>query len=933
MFKRGALLPLLLLAIGLGARPARATLDDVRLNEFLASNDSIFPDEDGDFDDWVELYNAGTDPVDLGGSYLTDNAGNLTKWQFPSTVLPAGGYLVVFASNKNRAVSGAPLHTNFALSKGGEYLGLVKPDGATIVSQFAPEFPPQVTDISYGIDPTGQPNYLATPTPDAANAAAIEVVLDLSFSAERGFYDAPFDLTISTPTSGAQIRYTTDGSLPTATHGTVYDAAIPISTTTTLQAAAFKSGAIPTTPITHTYIFLDDVLKQTGAGFPAHWGSARVDYAVDPTVVNSPAYSGEIKDDLKAVPTVSIVANLDDLFGRTRGIWSNPTLRDTAGERPVSTELIYPNGQDGFQINCAIRIEGRSSRTRTNPKHSIHMLFDSDYGPSRLDFPVFPDTPVHRFKGFTLRQGWQEGWLFAGKKALYVNDQFAHETQLAMGQVSSHGLYVHVYLNGLYWGMYDLIERPSATFAASYYGGSEGDWDVIKENTVSDGDRAAWDTLLSLANSNLQTLSGYAAIQQYLDVPNLIDYMLMNFYIGNIDWNTLNWYSARLRAPGEGFKFFSWDAERSFDSLRRNVTAVNFPASPSTIHASLARYSPEYRLLFADHVHRHMFNGGALTAAVATARFNSLTDHIDAPIVGESARWGDAKRPHRPYTRDVEWDAQRQLLLSGYFPQRSAVVLDQLRKVGLYPAIVAPEFSQQGGQVPQGFALTIVAPAGTIYYTTDGSDPRLPGGAIAPSALVYGAAIPINANVTVNARARDTGGNWSALDEAAFLVQVAQPLRITELMYHPAPPFGTFTEDDFEYVEFKNVGLSSIDLTGVTFAQAIVYTFPSITLPAGAHLVLARNPTALATRYDLSATIVAGPYTGKLSNSGEEVQVNDASGATLLDFTYSQSWYPSTDGGGYSLTVIDPLVDPTTLSNASSWRASNVLGGSPGYDD
>ena len=123
---------------------------DIRISEFLADNQAGISDADGDRSDWIELYNATASSVNLNGWYLTDIANNLTKWQFPSTTLPAGGYLVVFASGKNRAVSGSEWHTNFALNKDGGYLGLVDPDGQTVVSSYA-AYPAQKADVSYGV--------------------------------------------------------------------------------------------------------------------------------------------------------------------------------------------------------------------------------------------------------------------------------------------------------------------------------------------------------------------------------------------------------------------------------------------------------------------------------------------------------------------------------------------------------------------------------------------------------------------------------------------------------------------------------------------------------------------------------------------------------------------------------------------------------------
>src|SRR6266496_5609327 len=125
-------------------------VDDLVISEFMAQNDTTLADEDGDFPDWIEIYNAGTNTVNLNGWFLTDDPGTFNLWRFPSTNLQANGYLLVFASNKNRRIPGAPLHTNFKLNNSGDYLALVKPDGITVQSAYAPAFPLQVGDVSYG---------------------------------------------------------------------------------------------------------------------------------------------------------------------------------------------------------------------------------------------------------------------------------------------------------------------------------------------------------------------------------------------------------------------------------------------------------------------------------------------------------------------------------------------------------------------------------------------------------------------------------------------------------------------------------------------------------------------------------------------------------------------------------------------------------------
>ena len=135
----------------------------VRITEFMASNSHTIADEDGDYEDWIELQNTSPVAVDLYGWALTDDADDLTKWKFPATNIPPGGFLLVFASNKDRRKPGAPLHTNFRLEASGEFLALVDPTGTNIITQFSPMFPPQVPDVSFGFALTAS-NVTLVPT-------------------------------------------------------------------------------------------------------------------------------------------------------------------------------------------------------------------------------------------------------------------------------------------------------------------------------------------------------------------------------------------------------------------------------------------------------------------------------------------------------------------------------------------------------------------------------------------------------------------------------------------------------------------------------------------------------------------------------------------------------------------------------------------------
>ena len=338
------------------------------------------------------------------------------------------------------------------------------------------------------------------------------------------------------------------------------------------------------------------------------------------------------------------------------------------------------------------------------------------------------------------------------------------------------------FLNGLYWGLFNLTEHPSAPFQAEQFGGRADEYDAFKDFTELDnGTPEAWNTMMSLAGGGLsseaavQRLEGNhpdgtrnPAYPRLLNVDNLIDYMILHIAIGADDWPNHNWWGARRRGPeSEGFRFFPWDQEISNNSLLRTQTSwggryeeVDVAGTPTYLYARL-RANAGFRLRFADRVHRCFFNGGPLTPAANDARWKRRTAEIDRALVAESARWGDAMRA-TPYRREVEWAAANRWMQDEFWPKNQAIALGRFRRVGLYPAVVAPSFSQHGGSLPAGTQVEIRAPAGTIHWTTDGSDPRRADGSIHPSASSATGSVSLALAETRRVRARvRLGGVWS----------------------------------------------------------------------------------------------------------------------------------------------------------------------------
>jgi hypothetical protein len=529
---------------------------------------------------------------------------------------------------------------------------------------------------------------VALPVLGAADAATNKKKPQpIGVSVARGFCDQPFSLQLTSPTDEATIRYTVDGTEPTLVNGANYASALRITNTTLLRAAAFKANTRVSAISTHSYIFLDQVLRQSKdpPSFPKVWNGIRAVYQMDPRVVDDPTYRDRMKDAFKSVPIVSIVCPQESMFG-PRGLYLNSMERGDEWEKACSAEMILPDGATAFQIDCGIRMQGNSNRMpQKSPKHSFRLLFKEQYGPTKLRYQMFADSPVKKFDTLILRADYNNSWIHwepdQRQHAQRTRDAWMNDSARAMGLLAGHNRYLHLFLNGLYWGVYDFAERPDADFAAAYLGGNDKDYDVINVFQAKNGTLDAFNSLNSMRG--LARPEEYQQLQRALDITNFIDYLLLNYYAGNRDWGEpSNWYAIRRHTPPGPFHYVPWDSEQILHDLRYDC--LREPDRPPLHLAEELRSNVEFRRAFAERVQKHFFGDGALTSDACIARWMKRAAEVDHAIIAESARWGYYRSPVPP-TRDRDWILEQKRLVRSFFPQRNAIVLEQLRAVGLFP--------------------------------------------------------------------------------------------------------------------------------------------------------------------------------------------------------------------------------------------------------
>lgn len=838
-----------------------------------------------------------------------------------------------------------------------------------------------------------------------------------TFSQPGGFYSNPFTLTLQSSDNTLSVWYTLDGTNP-ATSATAMKAGASVNVwidpasslarastpaVTVRACLAGKAGYLPSFPLTHTYIFTEAAEHQ---GFPGgNWPTYNIngqiiDLAMDPKVTDDPQYHNLIEPSLKALPAVSLVTDNLSLFQPDSGIYVNAEGHGEAWERACSAEWIYPDGVGGFSVNAGLRIRGGWSRHDEFPKHSFRLFFNSAYGDDKLRFPLFGTEGTDVFDKIDIKTSQNYAWAnddaYAAHNS-FVRESFSHDLQGELGRPYTRSRFCQLFLNGMYWGLYEAQERPEARFAESYLGGDREDYDVVKVNMedylyvleATDGNLDTWQHVYDLCNAGFVSNASYHALEGrdasgnrvtampvYVDIDNLIDYMLILFYTGNFDAptsafrqnkNCNNFYAIRNRNNhSRGFVFFVHDAEHTLmaeaivpgiglyedrvnlatreDALRMELYGFeNF--HPQWLHYRLSA-NADYRMRVADRAFRLLQPGNPLSPEAGLTRFNRRTAEAEEAIVAESARWGDAGRSFA-YTRDDAWMHEINEVRNDFLPYRSSILRDQLKAGGLYPEIEPPVVRISSVEVVsawypfnQAVSVSVSRPSqnGTIYYTLNNSDPRLPGGQINPLALTSTQAVALNLTASKALKARMYyNGTWSALNHIDFLGQADDysALKVTELMVNPADHINsgdTLKGSSLEFIEFKNTGSGFLNLSGFVLDTAVHATFPENTLLApGDFLVAASKPFAFSSVYGREPSV---NYSGNLSNSGEEVLLTRADGSPVLSFTYQTTapWPEIPDGLGYSLAPVEinPTGDPSSLDY---WRISKGSSGSPFADD
>ena len=667
------------------------------INEILTSNTSVITDEDGMYQDWIELFNNGSATMNLLGFGLSDDPAIWNKWQFPNVSLAPGQYLLVWASDKNRAIAGNPLHTNFKISASGETITLSNAAGSIIDSVPATIIP---IDVSFGRYPNGVGNfvYFGSPTPNTinSNVGYSSFLNSPVFSQQSGFFTTGFNLTLSSTDSGSTIIYTTDGSEPDENNlgGTTYNYKNQYARNVGQSSGAFLQKSFETLTYNNPISVVDRTLE------PNDISTISSTYDFSPLYVPSnPIFKGTVikakvikagalssktitknyfisplGKDRFTLPVLSLSLSENKLFDYTNGIYvagkdfddwraantnevadyeiGNFARKGITSERTANLNY-FVNGVEVLNQNVGIRVHG--SYSRIYPSKSLNLYARSDYGMDKMPYKFFSDESYTSYERVTLRNS--SGDFFH----TMFRDAMNHELVKTLRFETEAYQPIITFVNGEYWGILGIREKYDNVYFKQVYGIPKDQVDVLEnDGDIEEGDNLDYINLRTyFQNNSLASDANFNYIKTRIDPENFTDYFVTNIFAQNGDWpgnNLVYWrkkttsYEPNAAYGHDGrWRWAIHDMDATYNIVYQNsnhnsladATAVNGPSWPNPEWATLfLRRLLENNTFKIDFINRF---ADLLNTNFLSGRITSKIDEMKAVLAPEMneqiARW------------------------------------------------------------------------------------------------------------------------------------------------------------------------------------------------------------------------------------------------------------------------------------------------------
>ncbi len=875
---------------------------DIRITEVMAANTKTAYDTDFfNFSDWIEIFNNENRDINLSGYFISDRIGE-RKYKIPDgVIIPAKGYLLIWADDKN--ITKNEIHTNFKLSSSGEDAVLFDPSG-DVVDYL--KYREQEADISYGEDERGEFAYLP-PTPKDPNKRGMKVVERANkpiFDKDGGFYESSVTVTLSSNDPDEKIYYTLDGSIPSKEFS-LYTSPIVLDKTTVIRAIGVKDGVFDSKVVTKTY-FIDE-----NSTLPI------VSLTVDPKF---------LFDDEIGIYTVGTNgAPVKWCFGPKVANY----FQDW--ERAASVEFYEEDKSFGFSIDVGVEIMGKCSRTV--PQKSFAVKMKKKYGEKKLSYKLFKDEKVDEFEDFILRNSGND-W---GKSML--RDAFM-QTLIKDTTDIDHQAYrpALVFLNGKFWGLYNIREKTNKAYLKEHHKAKKVD--LLENNRdVLEGDSEAYDELINfIQEHDLSDDDAYNYVASKIDVDEYIDYEISEMFFGNWDWPGNNVRYWRERKDSGVWRWILYDTDFGF-SLRDSVAGVEYNLIDiATAENGIGWPNPPWstfliRNLLKNQGFKEKFIEKFMTHLNTTFKpervkkiLNDLASVIEPEIPRAYGRWeeihleGDVHNYYTNYTDVNDWYNEIDKM-KNFADNRPNIIIDQLREKFNIEAdtvnlkISKPKFGSIkidgiklsedfNGTYFRGQKVTLEAVANEGYKLLSW------GGYESNDSKIE---VILNDNLSLS---------------PSFTLANPPKIVINEFNYKSAKDF-----DTGDWVELYNNSDEDVDMSGWILKDdddAHQFIFPDgLILPARGYLVVCEESDKFSALFP-DVTDYIGDIPFGFGKKEDSIRLYNKDGILIDSLSYDESW-PDASGNGATLELISPNTDNSLKEN---WRESNTTThGTPGAEN
>lgn len=861
------------------------------INEFMAANQAAIKDPDFNaYADWIELYNPGTQAVDLKNYSITDDLTKPKKYIFTaSAIVQPGQYIIVWADDAAKGV-----HTNFKLSASGEAIAIYAPDGTLVDSV---SFGAQQTDISCGRFPNGAGEWFlfspSSPGKQNLETAIFNKLAKPSASDAGGFFSSPATVTLSHPQQGAKIYYTLDGRTPTP-KDSLYKSPIRIDSTTVMRFKAFAEGLLPSETISQTYFINEN----------------------------------------NSLPVFSLITDPANFFSDTTGIYvagtngivghcsDTPKNWNQEWERPVDLQLFEIDRNKGFKVSTGVQIFGGCSRIYD--MKSLAFYFRGIYGNEKLNYKLFYDVPLAEYNNFILRSGSQDWW-----RTLF-RDEMVH-TLLRKGTSMDCQAYRPsiLFINGKYWGIHNIREKINEHYLYYHFGVDENNIDLIEISPTGiahNGDNKAYTAMINyLQNNNIANPANYEYMKSIVDIDNYIDYQLAQIYGANADWPGSNMKLWRERSANGRWRWLIFDVDFTFGGNANGMADKNTLAL-ATATGGTSWPNPDWstlmlRKMLENTTFRNEFVQRMAVHMATTfepVHVVHVIDSIKALIASEIPR--HKTRWVKSITMGKDWDVNVEVMRNFAKIRQPYVRSHFTSKFGIsgtYNLKISVNNNSWGTIFLHNSQWTRNGDTATFFN-------NIPLRIKAAAMPGYRFARWEGASTSTESQLQlILGANASITAVFEPVSAASTDIVINEINYKSSEFFDT--ED---WVELYNPAEAAVDISNWKFSgnsNGEFYQFKSGTKigPKG-YLILCRDTVKFKSiRTENINTVGNIPF--GLSSDGETILLKDNNDKVVDEVSYksSGSWPLAANGLGATLALINPLADNSKPEN---WKASSDAG-------